>query len=484
MSGRDVGEAKTGDEEGRRLDSWKEIAVFFGRDERTVKRWERQRGLPVRRVPGGQRSRVFAYAQELDQWLKGCPPEPDGRTAAPVAAEASLAALPGGLDAAPPLVPGAPLAEPVPPERAPPGPARLRPRALPALLTAAALCLAGGVGIFLAFPAEFRSVHHVPPKEARDLALAATFLWEKRTPESLREAVTGFERAIALDPLYAKAYSGLANTYNLLRQYSVMPPAEAYPLAERAARKAIELDPADADAQSALAFVEFYWLRRVDEGMRRFGTARDLDPSSPKIRHWQANALLHLGRFPEALEAIEGAQQLDPASRSILASKGLILFSAGRVAQARSLLTDLARAEPDFQAPPTYLGYLDLADGNYAGYLDHLTALAGMMHDPDRLAVATAGRRGLAGGGLPRMAEAMLAEERRLLSEGRGFAYNMARLEAIVGRPNRAVENLGLALERREQYIMSLNVDPAFRSMRGNAAYRRLVADVGLPNIE
>src|ERR1700691_115193 len=54
----------------KRLDSWKEIAAFFGRDERTVKRWEKERGLPIYRVPGSARGGVFAYAEELAEWLK------------------------------------------------------------------------------------------------------------------------------------------------------------------------------------------------------------------------------------------------------------------------------------------------------------------------------------------------------------------------------------------------------------------------------
>ena len=54
----------------KRLDSWKEIAAFFDRDERTVKRWEKERGLPVYRVPGSARGGVFAYAEELAEWLK------------------------------------------------------------------------------------------------------------------------------------------------------------------------------------------------------------------------------------------------------------------------------------------------------------------------------------------------------------------------------------------------------------------------------
>src|SRR5271167_4023897 len=54
----------------KRLDSWKEIATFFGRDERTVKRWEKERRLPVYRVPGSARGGVFAFAEELAEWLK------------------------------------------------------------------------------------------------------------------------------------------------------------------------------------------------------------------------------------------------------------------------------------------------------------------------------------------------------------------------------------------------------------------------------
>src|SRR5215472_8095761 len=53
-----------------RLDSWKEIAAFFSRDERTVKRWEKERNLPVHRVPGGGRGSVFAFSEELSAWLR------------------------------------------------------------------------------------------------------------------------------------------------------------------------------------------------------------------------------------------------------------------------------------------------------------------------------------------------------------------------------------------------------------------------------
>ena len=60
-----------------RLETWKEVAAFFGRDERTVKRWEAERGLPIHRLPGGARSRIYAEVEELERWLGGAG-EPDG----------------------------------------------------------------------------------------------------------------------------------------------------------------------------------------------------------------------------------------------------------------------------------------------------------------------------------------------------------------------------------------------------------------------
>ncbi len=56
-----------------RLDSWKEIGAYLGRDPRTVLRWEKSRGLPIRSIPGGKRRRVFAYQEEIDAWLRGEP---------------------------------------------------------------------------------------------------------------------------------------------------------------------------------------------------------------------------------------------------------------------------------------------------------------------------------------------------------------------------------------------------------------------------
>lgn len=454
-----MADTSDGQSNDRRLNSWKEIAAFFGKDERTVKRWEVARGLPVRRVPGGARTTVFAYVRELEQWLGGRATQTSDTLAAP-----------GGVALAGEAVAQRTARVPLP---------------FFALLALVVFLLGLAAsalvpGLWQGEKSADRETYAAVP-EARELYLTGVYLWEKRTPESLREAESLFRRAVEIDPRYAQAFAGLANTYNLLREYSAMPAAQAYAAAVDAGRKAVALDPTDADAMSALAFSEFYGLRRIDEGLARFEAALALDPASAKGHHWLGNALLHLGRFEEALQRLDVAQRLDPSSRSIRASKGLALFCAGRIAEARALLEEMARLEPDFLSPHAYLAYLHLAQADYPAYLDDLATIGALREDASRQAVAVAGRRGYAEGGRDTMIAAMLEEETRAVEAGGGLRYNVARLEALAGDATASIASLRASIEAGEEHVMGLNIDPAFRVIRNNKEFRDFAAELGIP---
>lgn len=119
----------------------------------------------------------------------------------------------------------------------------------------------------------------------------------------------------------AQHYVGMADCYNLLREYSLMPPDEAYPRAAAAAKRAIALDDSLSGAHSSLAFVDFYWYWDVPSAQREFKHALELDPNSVLAHHWYATFLLHMARFSESLEEIEKAQRLDPGATTILRTK-------------------------------------------------------------------------------------------------------------------------------------------------------------------
>src|SRR5277367_2170350 len=385
----------------RRLDTWKEIGAFFGRDERTVKRWEITRGLPVHRVPGAGRANVYANSDELAEWLKGKndtvefegetdPASPEGETDAEYFTE--------------PISPDSLLADPVVNDRRvgerrnTGGVRRTSPlfdrRRREFRYFAIALVILAGLSVVAIMrrswsaraarkDAAVSQPRAIDP-EAEQLYLKGIYYFNKRTPESLNQAVDYFTQAVVRDPQYAEPYVGMADSYNLLREYSVMPPGEAYPRAAAAAKRAIALNDSLSGAHSSLAFVDFYWSWDVPSAQSEFKRALELDPNSVRAHHWYATFLLHLGRFPESLEEIERAQKLDPGSTSILADKGVILFYGGYTDQAIALLKQLEASDADFLSPHNYLAFIYLVQGNWPQYLAESRKSAILLHDEHR----------------------------------------------------------------------------------------------------
>lgn len=434
---------------GRRLQSWKEVAAFFNRDERTIRRWETSRGLPIHRVPGGARGTIYAYTDELEAWLRRVPEEPR---------EASVESEP------------------------PAAPSRVR-RHWPFAALAAVLILTVAAvtwferngAVAKPNPAPLHTVAYHPNPKAVALYRNGIYYWQARTPESLNLAVDAFTQAIVQDPKYAEAYVGLANCYNLLREFSLMPPSVAYPRAEAAARRAIALNPNLADAHASLAFVEFYWLRQVPAAKKEFERALALNPNAAVVHHWYATSLMTLSEFPKALAEIDKARDLDPESSSILADRGLILFYDGKVQEAIDSLHNVARTEPDFLSPHTYLMGIDLVTGDDAGYLSELKKSAALLHDKNARAVAEMAERGWKSGGRKAMLEAVLSEQRRLFEHGEEAAYNLAETAGLLGKTKLALSYLKISVAHNEAADIPIGISHCFRSLRGSAEYRKLV---------
>ncbi len=485
----DLDEAKN---QNRRLDSWKEIAAFFRRDERTVKRWEKERGLPVHRLQGSATGRVYAYSDELLQWMKSpVSAVPVASTMEPAAVDLASAAV------------EVPQPTPLPPAAPQQGEQNLRRRAsdkvrparkrwlVGALVLAALLVVTGGVLYFKWAPS--RSVRqdvstgkslaasHTPNAEARDFYLKGRYEWDKRTPESLNKAVDYFTQAIVHDPNYAQAYVGLSDCYNLLREYSAMSPEEAYPRALAAARKAVELDDSSAEAHTSLAFATFYGSFDAAGAEREFRRALALNPNDASAHHWYATFLFAEGHYPEALNQIELAQQLDPASNAILADKGLILLHAGRREQGVALLKQLESTEPTFLSTYRYLQTAALMNKDYPAYLEAAERVARLSHNERKLAIVKAGEKGFNRGQGRGMFESMLEEQKKLYAEGLLPAYDLAQTYAFLGNKSEALAYLQLAYDHHELGLTSIRNNLAFEELHGDPAFRKLVTQVGLP---
>lgn len=446
---------------GKRLDSWKEIAAFFGRAERTVKRWETERGLPVHRLPGGGRSAVFAYSEELAAWLEGRREELDPEYP-PSAEPAPEVASP----AAPPVQESQVSSE-------------LARSSTTLRLAAWVVPLALAAGLVLLFSAKnpalrFKALAggHSANPEAQDLYLKGRYFWERRTPEDLTKAVDYFTQAIVKDPSGAQAYVGLADSYNLLREFGAMAPAEAYPRALSAAQRAVELDSTSAEAHVSLAFPTFWWSWQGVTAEREFRQALQLNPNLVRAHHWYATYLFALHRYPEALNQIEQAQQLDPSSTAIIADKGYLLWESGHHDEGFAVLTQLEATAPSFSSTHEYLARIYWERQEYAKALAEWRRGAELRHDKDGLALADAREKGLAANGLQGLYEGELPIQKELVDRGVGSAYDLASTYAGLGRWDEALAYLQTSFDRHEEALLigksipELINDPVYQNLR------------------
>jgi DNA-binding winged helix-turn-helix (wHTH) protein/Flp pilus assembly protein TadD len=320
------------------------------------------------------------------------------------------------------------------------------------------------------------------PSDAEEFYLKGRFYWEKRTPEGLNKAVDYFTQAIVHDPNYAPAYVGLADCYNLLREYTLMPASEAYPQALAAARKAVDLDPQSSEAHASLAFALFYGMWDAPGAEREFRRAIELNPNNAVAHHWYATYLSVVGENAAALDEIERAQTLDPASKAILADKGDLLWLANRREAGIMLLKQLEASEPEFISPHRYLKVADLAMGDYAGYLFEWRKEATLMHDTATLKLVDAAEKGFSSGGPKGMLQNMRSWQKNLYQEGKLSAYFLVQTDSLLGEKQEALQYLKIAYEQHDEHMVGIRTDGLLVNLQNEPAYRALIAQLPAPS--
>jgi tetratricopeptide (TPR) repeat protein len=450
-----------------RIESWKEIASFFGRDERTVKRWEKSRRLPVRRLPGSK-SGVFAYSDELLHWL-------DSRSS--VGTQSSAHDTPHELSILAGRMPGAGAI-------IAPWPIRAWHRKLLWFTPVVAVLL---IVVFATYrlhtlhklaargaPASLPAAPNQPASPAAELYLRGRYYWSHRTEGTLRQAVDAFTQAVARDPKYAPAYAGLADSYNVMPEYTGMSESKAFPIAIAAARRAVSLDDSLAEAHRALAYALFSWDWDADQSFREFRRAAQLDPTDEDTHAWFARALYTLGRYAEAKTEMERARQLEPTSRSVLASQGLVRYWAGERDLGIAQLQELETSEPDFSAPPRYLAIIYFDDRNYPAYIDQLKRLAALSRNPRDAALASAAEAGWKRNGALGLLEEMRTVQLESFRKGESSGYDLAAVCARLGRRQEADQYLEAAFKARDPHAIQVLRGDFDTDMRADQHFEKL----------
>jgi TolB-like protein/Tfp pilus assembly protein PilF len=186
--------------------------------------------------------------------------------------------------------------------------------------------------------------------------LKGRYHWNKRTEADARRAIAYFQEAIERDPSYADAYDGLCDAWTTLGWYGFVPPTEAYPRAQAAARKAIEIDETVAEAHASLGGIELWFGWNWSVAEREFARTLELDPNYAPGRHWHADLFSIRGRHDEAIAESRKALELDPLSLIINTWLARRYYFARRLEDAERECRRALELDPNFPPARWQLG--------------------------------------------------------------------------------------------------------------------------------
>jgi serine/threonine-protein kinase len=321
--------------------------------------------------------------------------------------------------------------------------------------------------------------HYTENLEAYNLYLQARFHLNKRTEEGLQKGVAYCQQAIALDPTYALAYAGLADGFALLGFQGSLPPGAAIPQAKAAAEQALAIDETMAEAHVSLGCLRAIYDRDWQESEKEFKRALELNPNHSTAHYWYALwYLLPTGQFDLALAEIKKALELDPLSLVLKAGIGWQFYFARQYNQA------IAALQKTLEMDANFLFARDLLGQAYTQKGMHEQAIAEI-----EKAVALSNRRTLTLGALghayaqarkPEAARQILAELKQLAAQKYVSACDIALVHAGLGEKDQAFEWLEKAFDEHNGWLVFLNVEPRFDSLRTAAAFSALRRKMGL----
>ena len=326
---------------------------------------------------------------------------------------------------------------------------------------------------------EEKAIAKVPTSssEAYELYLKGRFFWNKRTGADLKHAIDYFNQAIAKDPSYALAYSGLADSYLLLSVYGVASPRDSIPQAKAAAKKALNLDDTLPEAHASWARILSGYDFAFEQAIAEFERAIKLNPNYATARHWLSNtALVARGDFDRAIVEGKRSVELDPLSMINNADLGNTYFFSRRYDEAVSALKKAIEIDPRSYLAHYYLGEVLQQKGQAAEAIAEYKKAVELDDDPQALALLG---QAYARSGNRNDAEKILA---RLTEEAKTryvSAYNMALMFLGLGEKEKALDALERAYnEGAGNDIYCIRVDPMLDELRKDPRFEALAEKI------
>jgi serine/threonine-protein kinase len=308
---------------------------------------------------------------------------------------------------------------------------------------------------------------------AYGLYLRGRYAWNRRSQEGVAEAIHCFEQAIALDPSYALAYTGLADAWALHVDYRSVLVHEGFAKAKQYARKALELDDTLAEAHASLAWSLFIYDWDFAAAHHEFRRAIALQPTYATAHQWYAFQLVSEGRFDEGLVEAHTAQELDPASISIRRALGFTYYYARRWEQAAYHCRRAIAMNPTAEESYRVLG-LVLVEQGKAEESVRVMREAAAMPGSGSYSQAMLGHA-LARAGRADEARAILADLTALAKTEYVSPMAFATIHASLGDVDPAIDWIERAVEERRGWPAYLRVHPIADPLRSSPRFRGLL---------
>ena len=316
--------------------------------------------------------------------------------------------------------------------------------------------------------------------EAYQLYLKGRFHYAKRTKDDIRRGIEYFQQAIKLDPNFALAYVGIADSYITMPSFTYLSPREAFPQANEAAQRALGIDPTLPEAHAALATSLAVYNWNWVESERGFKRALELDPNlSGTHFRYGIIYMTPVGRTDEAITELKRAVELEPLSLITSANLAATYMYARQNGQALEQAKKTYDLEPSFVAGRFWLASIYDANGMYAEAI--ALSEKSLQSDPTNQLFLSVAGYAYAKSGRRREAEDVLKKFKEIAKTQYVMSYLVATIYAALGQRDEAFTELERAFAERDWYLKHLKVDPFLDPLRDDPRFADLVKRIGLP---
>ena len=312
--------------------------------------------------------------------------------------------------------------------------------------------------------------------EAYQAYIKGRYFWDKRTEEGLKIGIEHFQKAIELDPTYALAYAGLADSYNMLSYYGNTPPGQNFPRARAAASRALELDDTLAEAHASMAYVKMVFEWDWTGAEAAFKRAIELNPNYMTAHLWYAEFLRMMGRHEESIARGQISLRLDPLSVLAHINLGRTYLMARQPDKAIAQFTEALSFEPTNAFAQMSLGRAYAEQGKFDEGIA-ICKKAQQLSDGGAATVVLGYIYSLQG--RPEETRKILREMETAASRRYVSPYTLAMLNADIGEKDKAFQWLDRAYDERSEFLIGVKADPRFDFLRSDPRFTDLMQRLG-----